>query len=94
MYATVCQGSLLLFVMLLSSVAAFSQQREQKSSTKELKVLIAKASTREDHLRLAAYYRDQASDYRGPQKEHLADANRYDSNPPQYPSNYPTAAQH
>ncbi len=85
--------AIILCTVLAGPPAAFAQQ-QQKLSKNELKTLIATAKTPEDHLRLAAYYRDQANDYLARQKQHEADAVVYDSNPRQYPSKYPTAGQH
>jgi hypothetical protein len=74
---------LLLCVALLSFYAVGQQQRLTK---KEVKSLIATATTSEDHLRIASYYRGVAQRYLARQKEHEAEEKEYRSNPRAYPS--------
>lgn len=91
-FAFTVLGPILLCMVLWVPLPAASQQQE-KLSKKELKTLIATAKAPEDHLRLAAYYRAQANDYLGRQKQHQADAEVYESNP-RYPTKYPSASKH
>jgi hypothetical protein len=84
----------LLCLVLAGPFAAFGQEHQEKLGKKELKSLIAKAKSAEDHLRLAAHYRAEANEYLVRQKQHLEDEKEYNQNPQKYPTKYPTPAQH
>ena len=84
------------------SVTAFGQtgsssplasNAHRKLSHKELKALIANAKTREDHLRLADYYRAEASRLRKEAEEHQDLATVYTKGD-LYESSKTGAAQH
>lgn len=62
-------------------------------SKKELKQLVATAKTAEDHLRIAAYYRDEAQKLEEKKNEHTEMGAEYDRNPQRYPTK-PSPGQH
>jgi len=62
-------------------------------SRKELKQLIASAKTPEDHLKLAARYREEARSIEEKKNEHLEMGAEYDKNPRKYPTK-PSPGQH
>lgn len=78
------KSALLLLGVVLCSFYAVGQPQEL--SKKELKTLVASATTSEDHLRIAAYYRSQKQHYLARQKEHEAEEKEYINNPMRYPS--------
>jgi len=53
---------------------------------KEVKQLIATAESAEDHLRIAAYYAEEANRLDEKKKEHTEMGAEYDKNPQRYPS--------
>jgi hypothetical protein len=55
-------------------------------STKELKHLIATAKSREEHLRIAAFYEEEARKLEEKKTEHTEMGAEYDKNPQRYPS--------
>ena len=60
-----------------ASTSAPTSNTHGKLSHKQLKDLIAKAKTREDHLRLAAYYRAEANRLRKDAEDHQDLATAY-----------------
>ena len=57
---------------------------KRSPSKKELKQLIASAKTTEDHLKLAARYREEAQSLKEKKNEHLEMGAEYDKNPQKY----------
>jgi hypothetical protein len=55
-------------------------------SAKEVKQLIAAAKSPEDHLRIAAYYEEEAKRLEEKKTEHTEMGAEYDKNPQLYPS--------
>lgn len=84
---------LLLISFFLCSLSTVGQE-QQKLSKKELKTLIATATTAEDHLRIAKYYRRQEQLYLASQKEHEAEEKDYINNRQRYSAKYPFGAAH
>lgn len=71
------------------------EPQAQKLSKKELKTLIANASTPEDHERIAAYYRTEGEQLKAKQREHEEELAEYLKNPSSHPvPKWPTMDQH
>lgn len=67
----------------------------RKMSKKEVKALIANASSRADHEKLAAYYQGEAARLKAEQRDHEEEAAEYFKNPSSHPvPKYPTLGQH
>jgi len=82
---------LTLFVLLTASFFNLGLQTAKTPSkpsltTKELKQLIATAKSPEDHLKIAAYYEEEAQKLDEKKKEHTEMGDEYDRNPQRYPS--------
>jgi len=79
------------FFFLTASFFVLGSQNPKVSSkpslTKaELKRLIATAKSPEDHMRIAAYYEEEASQLDEKKKEHIEMGAEYDKDPQRYPS--------
>ncbi len=78
----------------LASPAADPEFQSEKLTKKELKVLLASATTTADHQRIAAYYRGEASRLLAKRQEHERELGEYLKNPWGYPSKYPNRGDH
>lgn len=75
----------LVVVFVLLSVApvyARPADRQRPLTKHELNTLLKSAKTPADHLRIAAYYREEAQRLRSSSEEYLRQAAVYDKNPP------------
>lgn len=81
-------------VLLLPGLASAQDGSQQHLSHKELKSLIQKATTRQDHLRIAAYYRAEASRLRQQASEHADLESAYANRTLYSPKGYPSAYEH
>ena len=69
--------------------------KDKPLSKRELKNLIARAETKADHEKLAAYYRSEAARLKAKQEDHEEEAAEYFKNPSSHPGpKYPTLGQH
>ena len=75
---------ILICLGLISATA--DAQRNDKLSKKDLKTLIATATSTADHKRLAAYYRDEGERLQIKQKDHQQEASEYFKDPSHHPS--------
>lgn len=75
------------FLALTAAGASFAgkQQTGSKLTAKEVRTLIATAKTPEDHLNLAAYYRDKAAEAKAQAAEHETMLAAYHANPGSHP---------
>ena len=71
-----------------------AQSKRERLKRKELKKRIAEARTADEHLAIAAYFRDEAARYQEEQREHEAMRREYERDSARYPSKYPTMGDH
>ena len=87
------QGSMtvcLLAASLIIPAFAVAQSNSQEGVTKkELKQAISSASTSEDHLKIAHYYKEDAERLDGEAKEHAALAEAYRKSPTYHEQKHP-----
>ena len=69
------------FAAVLLTTAEGAAQRSGELSKKELKVLLTKAVTPQDHLRLARHYEAKAKQYEAESAEHAEMAQMYRAQP-------------
>lgn len=84
---------LLLATVLCGSMAWGDPTPQTIRSEKELKSAVKTAKTLEDHLRIAAYYEDQAKQLREKAKQEEELASYYQEHAISYPKKYPTPYQ-
>jgi len=84
---------LLLATMLGGSMAWGDPTPQTIQSEKELKSAVRTAKTSGDHLRIAAYYEDQAKQLREKAKKEEELASYYQEHADNYPKKYPTPYQ-
>ena len=78
----------------LAGIAA-GADNTAKIGKKEVKALIASASTAADHQKLAMHFREEAARLQARQQEHEEEAAEYFKNPSSHPvPKYPTLGQH
>ena len=75
---------MIVFLTLLSFAPAYSAAvaADSNLSKKDLKVLVKNAKTPTEHLRVAAYYRQEAQQFNASSKQHSELATTYAKNPP------------
>lgn len=81
-------------VFLTNARGLFAQSKRKRLKRKELKKWIAEARTADEHLAIAAHFRDDAARYREEQREHEVMRREYERDPARFPSKYPTMADH
>jgi len=81
-----------LFAAFLVLTTVSAAQRTGELSKKELKELLAKASTPQDHLRLARHYEAKAKQYEAESAEHAEMAKMYRAQPTASETKRPGAA--
>lgn len=87
--------TLALVTLVLAPFVARADEPSVRMNKKQVKSLIANARTPGDHMRLAAYYRDEATRLKAQQKEHEKEAAEYYKDPARHPiPKYPTMGQH
>src|SRR4051795_139321 len=80
------------FAALIVISTLSTAQRPGELSTKELKALLAKASTPQDHVRLARHYEAKAKQYEAESVEHAEMAKMYRAQPTASETKRPGAA--
>lgn len=81
-------------VLLTDARGLLAQSKRKRLKRKELKKWIAEARTADEHLAIAAYFRDEAARYQEEQREHEAMRREYERDSARYPSKYPTMGDH
>lgn len=82
-------------VFIVVAALSFGAEEFNHLKRRELKTLLATASTPEDHHRLAEHYRCEAAKFKSKQAAHESEAEEYYRNPARYPvPKYPTMGQH
>ena len=81
-------------VFLTDARGLLAQSKRKRLKRKELKKWITEARTADEHLAIAAYFRDEAARYKEEQREHEAMRREYERDPARFPSKYPTMADH
>lgn len=71
-----------------------AQSKKKRVKRKELMKWIAAARSPDEHLEIAAYFRDEAARYKEEQREHEAMHREYERDPARLPSKYPAMADH
>lgn len=85
------------FASVFIAVAAqsFGAEKSNHLKRRELKTLLASASTPEDHHGLAEHYRFEAAKFKSKQAAHESEADEYYRNPARCPMpKHPTMGQH
>ena len=81
-------------VLLTDARGLVAQSKRKRLKRKELKKWIAAARSADEHLEIAAYFRDEAARYKEEQREHEAMRREYERDPARFPGKYPTMADH
>ena len=80
------------FGVFLAVTSGFTVERPHELSKTEVKALLAKASTPQDHLRLAGHYEAKAKKLEAESEEHLDMAKMYRVKPTGSEAKHPMAA--